>query len=194
MSWIVPTYFLTGDADFSTFVKAIVEYQKKGTIIYGALGVESVLGLKDQQLMTDLSKLATNVNPFTFNAAKAELKTTTSLNPKTTFFTYSSITHTRIGDRIAFSSGINGSNYHFNLGYENSVNLKIGASGLKTMNFLKNLGSPDGFKFSVGTYFKAKSNDNGASVTLTSTIDPKSPIKSQVQVKTKIKISHKKSK
>ncbi len=194
LSWVVPDYFLGGDADFATFLKAMVEYKKNGSIVYGALGVESVLGLKNQQLMTDLGQFIGNVNPLTYNATKAEVKTTTKLNSKTTFSTDSSLTLTRIGDRVAFSSGLTSSNFHFTVGYSNPVNLRIGSNALKSMNFLRNLESPDGFKLAIGSHFKSVTNDNGVSLTLVTTMNPKYPVKSQVQLKTKIEINPKKRK
>lgn len=55
--------FLSADGNLATYAGVLAEYQKNGLLISGGMRLETNVGLKDQNLMTDFSALPKNIAP-----------------------------------------------------------------------------------------------------------------------------------
>lgn len=147
---------LTGDGNFTTLMGVIADYNKNGTKIHTALTYETNFGLRNQNLMTDLSTIPKNVNPMSFNAVSLDANLSKEISPKTTFVTNNNLTFTRVGGRVFFSTGIIHGNTSVMASYQGGVkSLPIGNS-LQNVNLLQNYNNMDGFRLSAGQNFTSK--------------------------------------
>jgi hypothetical protein len=147
---------LTGDGNFTTLMGVIADYNKNGTRIHTALTYETNFGLRNQNLMTDLSTIPKNVNPMSFNAISLDVNLSKEINPKTTFVTNNNTTFTRLGGRVFLSTGIIHGNTSVMTSYQSGVkSLPIGNT-LQNVNLLQNYNNMDGFLLTAGHNFTTK--------------------------------------
>lgn len=156
--------FLTADGNLSTFLGVVADYNKNGTTVHTALNYEMNVGLRNQNLMNDFSKIPSNVNPFNFNAVSLDLNVSQKLNDKTTLFTNNNMTMTRVGGRVLLSTGVIHNNTSIMASYQGGVKpLNIGNS-LQTVNLLQNFNNMDGFKLTATQNFSNKKGNFSGSI------------------------------
>lgn len=169
--------FSTGDANFASFFGVIADYNKGGTKVHTALTVENNIALRNQNLMTDLSTIPSNVNPISFNAVSLDANISQKIGDKTTFVSNNNLTMTRVGGRVLLSTGILHKNTSIMASYQGGMkSLPIGNS-LQTVNLLQNFNNMDGFRLTVGQSFSNKKGNFSGTVSgyggiSTSTIKP----------------------
>jgi hypothetical protein len=141
--------FLTADGNLSTFAGVMAEYQKNGTALYGGIKLESNVGLKNQNLMTDVSALARNVQPFGFNAVSVDFGATQKLSENLTWRTDNNYVLSRVGARVILSTGVVMSNTSVMLNYQSGVRPLALRNSLQQVNLLDNLNAQDGLRLQV---------------------------------------------
>jgi hypothetical protein len=168
---------LTGDANFATLLGVIANYNKNGTAVHLGLTYETNVTLRNQNLMTDISSLPSNINPIGFNALSLDANLTHKINSNTTFVTNNNLTMTRVGGRVVLSTGIIHNNTTIMASYQRGVKpLPIGNT-LQTVNLLQNFNNMDGFRLSASQNFSNKKGNFSGTVSgyggiSTSTIKP----------------------
>lgn len=146
----------TGDGNFTTLMGVVADYNKNGTKIHTSLTYETNFGLRNQNLMTDLSTIPKNVNPMSFNAISLDANLSKQIGPKTSFVTNNNVTFTRVGGRVFLSTGIIHGNTSIMASYQGGVKaLPIGNS-LQNVNLLQNYNNMDGFRLTAGHNFTTK--------------------------------------
>lgn len=156
--------FAGADGNFSTFLGVVADYNKKGTSIHTALTYETNLGLRNQNLMTDLSKIPTNVNPISFNAISLDANLTQKLGPKTSFVSQNNFTMTRVGGRVLLSTGIIHHNTSIMASYQGGFKpLPIGNT-LQNVNLLQNFNNMDGLRLTATQNFTNKKGNLSGSI------------------------------
>jgi hypothetical protein len=145
----------SGDGNLKGLAGVMADYQKKGLKLHIGLRLETNLGLRDQNLMTDLAKLPTNLDPFRFNALALDLSASKS-DGKQTLFTKSELTMTRVGGRVFLSTGIIKNNTTLMLSYQGGVRAVPIGNSLQSINLLQNMNGPDGLRLSIGQSFQGK--------------------------------------
>ncbi|MBY0518189.1 MAG: hypothetical protein K2P81_14870 [Bacteriovoracaceae bacterium] len=169
--------FSTGDANLKTFAGVLGEYKKNGLAIAGGMSLETNLGLKNQNLMTDFSALPSNIAPFSFNALKTDFSIQKNLNSQTTLFTNNSLIMSRVGNRLILSTGVIVNNTSVMLSYQGGMKAMNIGNSLQNINLLQNFNQNDGYKLSVGQNFLSKNGGATYSVSgwvgmTTSTMKP----------------------
>ena len=148
--------FLTGDANFSTLMGVVADYNKDGTSVHLGVTYETNIALRNQNLMTDLSAIPKNLNPLAFNAVSLDANIAHQINPNTTLVSNNNTTMTRVGGRILLSTGIIHNNTTIMASYQGEVKpIQIG-NNLQHVNFLQNLNNMDGFSLSASQKFSNK--------------------------------------
>ena len=141
--------FLTADGNLSTFAGVMAEYQKNGTALYGGIKLEANVGLKNQNLMTDVSALARNVQPFGFNAVSVDFGATQKLSENLTWRTDNNYVLSRVGARVILSTGVVMSNTSVMLNYQSGVRPLALRNSLQQVNLLNNMNAQDGLRLQV---------------------------------------------
>lgn len=148
----------TADINGETFMQVLAEYQKKNTHISMALKLDTTLAMKDQNLMTDLSALKSNIDPLKPNALKANIDVTQTIDEKTKLTGSAAAILTNMGSQVIVSTGI--------IKNATSVELKytagLGSAGLsknhiKQTNLLTQTLGFDGTRLSAGQGFQNRS-------------------------------------
>ena len=155
---------LTGDGNFATFLGVVADYNKNGTSVHLGLKYESNLSLRNQNLMTDISSLPSNLNPFGFNAFSLDANISKKINNNTTFVSNNNLTMTRVGGRVFLSTGIIHNNTTIMASYQGGVKpLPIGNT-LQNVNLLQNFNNMDGFRLSASQNFSNKKGNFSGTV------------------------------
>lgn len=155
---------LSADGNFATFLGVVADYKKNGTTVHTALNYEMNVGLRNQNLMNDFSKLSSNVNPLNFNAVSLDLNVSHKLNEKTSLFSNNNMTMTRVGGRVLLSTGIIHKNTSIMASYQGGVKpLNIGNT-LQTVNLLQNFNNMDGFRLTATHKFSNQKGNFSGSV------------------------------
>lgn len=149
--------FLTADGNFSTFFQTVADYNKNGVTVHLAASLETNVGLKNQNLMTDLSSLPTNVNPLAFNAVSVDANLSYKIDPQNTFVTNNNLTMTRVGGRVFLSTGIIHNNTSIMASYQGGVKPFLVGNSLQSVNLLQNYNNMDGFRLTATQSFTNKS-------------------------------------
>lgn len=167
----------TGDANFATLMGVAANYNKDKTSVHVSLNYEANIALRNQNLMTDLSSLPTNINPIAFNAISLDANAAQRIGPKTSLVTNNNLTMTRVGGRVLLSTGIVHKNTSLMASYQGGVTpLPIGNT-LQNVNLLQNFNNMDGFRLSASQNFTNKSGSfsgtfSGYGGISTSTVTP----------------------
>lgn len=146
--------FLTADGNFSTFAGVMAEYEKNGTGLYAGIKFENTVGLKNQNLMTDFSKLPGNISPLSFNAVQIDFGASRQLRENLTWQTNNQYTLTRVGARVLLSTGLVRGNSSLMLSYQGSQKPVLLKNSLQEVNLLQNLGHPDGMRLAYAQRFQ----------------------------------------
>lgn len=141
--------FLTADGNLSTFAGVMAEYQKNGTALYGGIKLETNVGLKNQNLMTDVSALPGNIQPFGFNAVSVDFGATQKLSENVTWRTDNNYVLSRVGSRVILSTGVVMSNTSIMLNYQGGVRSLPLRHSLEQVNLLQNMNGQDGLRLQV---------------------------------------------
>ncbi len=141
--------FLTADGNLSTFAGVMAEYEKNGTALYGGIKLETNVGLKNQNLMTDTSALAGNIQPFGFNAVSVDFGATQKLSENLTWRTDNNYVLSRVGARVILSTGVVMSNTSIMLNYQSGVRPLPLRHSLEQVNLLQNMNGQDGLRLQV---------------------------------------------
>lgn len=149
--------FLTGDANFASMLGLASEYKKNGTLIQLGMTYETNIALRNQNLMTDLSTIPTNINPIAFNAVSLNADMNQKLNANSTLQSKNSVTMTRLGGRVLLSTGVLYRNTSILLSYEGGLRAIPIGNTIQSVNLLKNFNNIDGFKINVNQNFRNKS-------------------------------------
>lgn len=156
--------FLTADGNLSTFLGVVADYKKDGTSVHLGLTYETNVGLRNQNLMTDLGSLPTNVNPLMFNAVSFDANVSHTINSSTTLVSNNNITMTRVGGRVFLSTGIIHNNTSVMLSYQGGFKpIPIGNT-LQNINLLQNFNNMDGFKLTATQNFSNTSGNFSGSL------------------------------
>ena len=154
----------TFDGDFKTLLGVVADYNKGPTKIHTALTMETSVGLRNQNLMTDLSTLKSNLNPVNFNAVSLDASLTHKVNDKMSFVTDNNFTLTRVGGRVFLSTGILTGKTSIMASYQSGVKpLNIGNT-LQNVNLLQNYNDMDGVRLSLTQGFGNKNRSISGSV------------------------------
>lgn len=156
--------FLSGDGNFSTFYGVAADYNKNGMSVHLGTTLETNIGLRNQNLMTDLSSLPTNVNPVAFNAVSVDANMSYKIDSQNTFVTNNNFTMTRVGGRVFLSTGIIHNNTSVIASYQGGVTPFPVGNTLQNVNLLQNFNNMDGFRLSLGQSFSNKSGTMSGTV------------------------------
>ncbi len=176
----VATYdqgLLIGDANFATLLGVVADYNKNGTSVHLGATYEANIALRNQNLMTDLSSIPTNVNPLAFNAFSFDANLTKKINSNTSFVSNNNLTMTRVGGRVFLSTGIIHKNTSIMASYQGGVKPVAIGNTLQNVNLLQNFNNMDGFRLSASQGFSNKKENFSGTVSAyggfsTSTIKP----------------------
>ena len=147
---------VTGDANFATLLGVVADYNKKGTSIHLGMTYEASIALRNQNLMTDLSSIPSNINPLAFNAVSLDGNLTHKIDSKNTFVTNNNLTMTRVGGRVMLSTGIIHKDTSIMMSYQGGFKpLPIGNT-LQNVNLLQNFNNMDGLRLSASQNFSNK--------------------------------------
>jgi hypothetical protein len=176
----VATYdqgFLSADANFTTLMGVVGDYNKNGTSVHLGVTYEANIALRNQNLMTDFSSIPKNVNPLGFNALSIDANISHKINPNTTFVSNNNLTMTRVGGRVLLSTGIIHNNTTFMASYQSGVKPIAMGNSLQNVNLLQNFNNMDGFRLSASQSFTNKKGNLSGSISgyggiSTSTVKP----------------------
>lgn len=169
--------FLTGDANFSTLMGVVADYNKNGTSVHMGLTYETNIALRNQNLMTDYSSIPGNINPLAFNAVSLDANIAHKINPNTTLVSNNNLTMTRVGGRVFLSTGIIHNNTTIMASYQGGVKPLAIGNTLQNVNLLQNFNNMDGFRLSASQNFSNKKGNFSGTVSeyggiSTSTVKP----------------------
>jgi hypothetical protein len=117
---------------------------------------EASIALRNQNLMTDLSSIPSNINPLSFNAVSLDGNLTHKIDSKNTFVTNNNLTMTRVGGRVMLSTGIIHKDTSIMMSYQGGFKpLPIGNT-LQNVNLLQNFNNMDGLRLSASQNFSNK--------------------------------------
>lgn len=131
------------DGNITTLLGIGSEYEKGNTAIRSGITYEANVGFRNQNLITDLGSIPSNVNPLSFNAISFDSSLKQKINPHVTIIANSNLTLTRVGSRVFFSSGIlYKDKTRFGLSYQDGIASPIHlGNSLKESNLIGGLGS-----------------------------------------------------
>jgi hypothetical protein len=145
--------FLTADGNFSTFAGVMADYQKNGTAFYAGAKIETNLGLRNQNLMTDFSTLPSNIQPFSFNAIRFDAGFKQKIGDNMNLVSDNNYVLSRVGSRIMLSTGVIKNNTSVMLHYQNGVKALPLGNSLQEVNLLQNMNYKDGIRLQVNQSF-----------------------------------------
>lgn len=147
---------LSADANIETFTQVFAEYKKKNTNISMAIKLDTTVGLKDQNLMTDFSSYPKNIYWLKPNAASARVDATQKLNSNTSVTGSAEVVLTNIGNRVTLSTGVVKNNTSMTLNYSGGLgSAGLASNRLKSTNLLQNSLGFDGVKLGLNQNFSA---------------------------------------
>lgn len=152
--------YSSADGNLEGFFQVVNEYNNGAHHAKVILKADTTVGLRDQNLMTDFSKLPSNINPLLVNTVGVSTEYEYRPNSKLGGYAYSDAAISSIGNRVVVSAGLLlNNNFNMGLRYQGGMgDMRIGRNNLKAVNLYQNFGNADGLYFDIAGRSKFNAN------------------------------------